>query len=261
VTGPLAGCRVLVTRERPGELAALLEARGATVVHVPLIQVVEPADAGAALGRELSRLTEFDWLIVTSPAGAERVADAAGDVPSIRLAAVGTATARVLADAAGRQVDVVPTTQRSQTLVDELCARVEPAQRFLVAQADRADDALVAGLRRGGHQVTSVVAYRTVLRVPDRGAVDGADAVLFASGSAAAAWFDTLGDVLPPIVVSIGPTTTAVAERLGLKVTATAADHSLGGLVTELARILARETPGQESAAMTQSSTRIHPTK
>ena len=90
VTRPLAGCRVLVTRERPGELAALLEARGATAVHVPLIEVIEPVDAGAALGRELERLPEFDWLVVTSPAGAERVADAAADAPLVRLAVVGT---------------------------------------------------------------------------------------------------------------------------------------------------------------------------
>ena len=76
---------------------------------------------------------------------------AAADAPLVRLAAVGTATARVLADAAGRPVDVVPATQRSQSLLDELCAVAEPGQRFLVAQGDRADDTLVAGLRRAGH--------------------------------------------------------------------------------------------------------------
>lgn len=261
MTGPLAGCRVLVTRERPGELALLLEARGATAVHVPLIQVVEPVDAGAALGRELERLKEFDWLVVTSPAGAERVADAAADAPLVRLAVVGTSTARVLADAARRAVDVVPATQRSRTLLDELCAVAGPGQRFLVAQGDRADDTLVAGLRRAGHRVTSVVAYRTVLRVPDRRAIDGADAVLFASGSAATAWFDALGTVVPPVVVSIGPTTTAVAQRLGLKVTATAADHSLEGLVRELARILATDVGADEPTDMTQSTPRIYPAK
>ena len=154
---------------------------------------------------------------------------------------------------------MVPATQRSQTLLDELCAVAEPGQRFLVAQGDRADDTLVAGLRRAGHTVTSVVAYRTVLRVPDRRAIDGADAVLFASGSAATAWFDALGTVVPPIVVSIGPTTTAVAQRLGLKVTATAADHSLDGLVNELVRIQTCVAMGTPS--MTQSTARIHPVK
>jgi uroporphyrinogen-III synthase len=257
VTGPLAGRRVLVTRERPGELAALLEARGATVVHVPLIQVLEPADSGVALARELDRLREFDWLVVTSPAGAERVADAAADVSSVRLAVVGTATSRVLANAAGRAVDVVPATQRAQALLDELCAVAKPGQRFLVPQGDRADDTLVAGLRRAGHQVTSVVAYRTVPRLPDRSEIDGADAVLFASGSAAHAWFDAFGALVPPVVVSIGPTTTAVAQRFGLKVTGTAADHSLDGLVTELVRILAPDARGDQRIDMTQSIPRM----
>ena len=40
---------MLVTRERPGDLAAKLAQRGATVIHVPLIAVVEPADVGRAL--------------------------------------------------------------------------------------------------------------------------------------------------------------------------------------------------------------------
>ncbi|TFH14318.1 MAG: uroporphyrinogen-III synthase [Acidimicrobiales bacterium] len=268
--GPLAGCCVIVTREHPGELASLLEARGATVIHVPLIQVVEPLDSGEALTRELDRLGEFDWLVVTSPAGAERVGAAAADEPSVRLAVVGNATADVLAGAAGRPVDLVPATQRSQTLLEELCAVAAPAQRFLVAQADRAGDTLAAGLRRAGHEVTSVVAYRTVLCTPGPAAIAGADAVLFASGSAAKAWFDALGDTVPPIVVSIGPTTSTVAEELGLKVTSTAADHSLGGLVSELERILSiRAGDGSESAASrrpqgsvgVQQSGEINPTK
>ena len=36
-TQPLAGRRVIVTREQPGELADLLTARGAEVLHVPLV--------------------------------------------------------------------------------------------------------------------------------------------------------------------------------------------------------------------------------
>ena len=73
MTSPLAGKRVLVTRERPGELGAMLEARGAIVVHVPLIEIREPADGGERLRRELDGLRNFDWLVVTSVPGAERV--------------------------------------------------------------------------------------------------------------------------------------------------------------------------------------------
>ena len=73
MTLPLAGCRVIVTRERPGELATMLTRRGAAVDHVPLIAVEEPSDGGAGLSDALSRLADVDWLVVTSPAGAERV--------------------------------------------------------------------------------------------------------------------------------------------------------------------------------------------
>ena len=64
-----------------GELAALLTARGATVIHVPLLAVVEPIDGGTALRDVLSDLREFDWLVVTSAAGAERVGRAAAETP------------------------------------------------------------------------------------------------------------------------------------------------------------------------------------
>ena len=86
----------MVTRERPGELAATLASRGADVVHLPLISVVDPADGGAALRRALDELGRFDWLVVTSPAGAERVGAAAAMTTQVKLAAVGTATATAL---------------------------------------------------------------------------------------------------------------------------------------------------------------------
>ncbi len=236
----LEGCRVLVTRERPGELAEKLTERGATVIHVPLIAVHEPLDGGAALRDALSALQEYDWLMVTSPAGAERVASAAAAAPGVRLATVGTATARTLAQRCGRPVDLVPAVQRADGLASAFTARAGSPQRVLLAQADIAAPTLADALRRGGHDVTTVTAYRTVPVEPDHDAVGGADAVLFASGSAVESWCRAFGaDHVPPLVVVIGPTTAAAAERLGLKVSAVAADHSLDGLVTELEHLRA----------------------
>ena len=73
--GPLAGRRVLVTRDRPGELGRLLAERGAAVIHVPLIETTDPDDGGAARDAALGNLADHDWLIVTSAVGAERVGD------------------------------------------------------------------------------------------------------------------------------------------------------------------------------------------
>jgi uroporphyrinogen-III synthase len=234
---------VLVTRERPGELAAMLADRGATVVHVPLIAIAEPVDGGEALREALSELAAFDWLVVTSAAGSERVADAAGEAPDVRLAAVGTATARVLEQRSGRPVDLVPSAQLATALVAAFVEQVTSPQRVLVAQGDLAAPTLVDGLRAAGHDVSVVTAYRTIALEPDRAAVADADAVLFASGSAAENWCRHFGTAAPPVVIAIGPTTAHAAARFGLKVTAAATDHSLDGLVAELERVVARTGP------------------
>lgn len=230
----LAGRRILVTRERAEPLASLLAARGADVVHVPLIRIADASDHGSSLRRELDVLGRYDWLVVTSVPGAERVGSAAQG-GRVRLAAVGTATARVLADRAGRPVDLVPPVQRAEALAEALIEEAGPdARRVLVAQGDLSDDTLVEMLGAAGHHVTAVEAYRTVLRRPAPEEVAGVDALALASGSAARAWVEAVGVGAPPVVVAIGPTTARVAEEVGLKITAVAADHSLEGLVTEL---------------------------
>lgn len=242
MSSALAGHRVLVTRERPGELARMLEARGAVAVHVPLIAVIEPADGGRALRRELDQLDRYDWLIVTSAAGADRVAAAAATAPTVKLAAVGTATAGALSAGSGREVDLVPTVQLATALAATFRREVAPGQRVLIAQSGRATEALADALRRGGHEVTVVVAYRTIDQEPDREAVRGADAVAFASASSVESWVSALGVTCPPIAVAIGPSTATAARRLGLKLSGIAADHSLDGLVTELERQFATST-------------------
>ncbi len=229
----LTGMRIVVTREHPGALARLLEERGATMLHVPTVAVVGPADGGAALGAELDRLDRYDWLIVTSPSGAERVgASAAGS--SVRLAAVGAATADTLARLAGRPVDLVPPVQRAAALAAEF-ESIEPAL-VLLALADRASGELEAALGAAGHSVTRVTAYRTVAARVSAPRPASADALLLASGSAAESWAAGYGGWTPPIVVAIGPTTADAAREAGLKVDGVAADHSLTGLVAELER-------------------------
>ena len=239
MNAPLAGCTVVVTREQRGELGRLLDSAGASVEHIPLIEILDVD--GAQRARLDTAIGDGpDWVIVTSAAGADRVGAVAID-PSIRLAAVGTATAAHLAEAAGRPVDLVPERQTAAGLVDAFVAHVPRSQRLLVSQGDLADGRLVDALRGGGHDVDVHVAYRTGVRTPspdERRRAAAADAVVFASGSAARAWADALGDDaaegLPGIVVAIGPTTRAAAEESGLKITHEAAEHSLAGIIDEL---------------------------
>jgi len=236
VTRPLSGCTVVVTREQRGELGRLLDVQGADVLHVPLIEVV---DADPTALAEAWR-SEPDWVIVTSAAGADRVAADVATRPGISLAAVGTATAVRLEQRCGRPVDLVPDRQLASALVEEFVARNDQPRRVLVAQADRAEPTLVDGLRAAGHEVTAVVAYHTLLHRPtadDLASIARADAVVFTSGSAASGWADVVEDpaaALPPIVVAIGPTTSAAAAKSGLKISHIAADHSIAGVIDEL---------------------------
>ncbi|HWM21205.1 MAG TPA: uroporphyrinogen-III synthase [Ilumatobacteraceae bacterium] len=234
---PLRGRTIVTTRDQPGALDALLVELGATVVHMPLIEIVEAADGGAALADALARIDTFDWIVVTSRHGAERVADAARE-SSVRLAAVGTATATVLAERSGRPVELVPNVQLATALVE---AFPDGPWSVLVAQADRAADTIVAGLRRRGCDVVVCTAYSSRLRMPSTAELAsalGADAVAFASGSAVEAWVEAIGTRTPPIVCVIGPTTESAATRSSLKVSAVAADHTVQGLARVLTELL-----------------------
>lgn len=237
--GALSGRRVVVTRasEQSDELADLLVAAGAVPVVVPLIEIVtEPAQVALLVA---ANPAEFDWLVVTSPNGARHYAAALGGAAPPAVAAVGASTAATLA-AAGIAATLVPTDQRATGLVAEFPVGTG---RVLVVQARDAEQTLLVGLAKKGWQVTVLAPYRSVPAHPTAGqhlAALAADAVLFASGSAARAWVAVFGDSTPPIVVAIGPQTAEAAEHVGLKVALVAADHSLSGLVTALERHLSR---------------------
>lgn len=239
--GPLAGRRVVVTSAaaQADELAALLRERGAVPVVVPLVTVVAEPDAAARLAR--LRPDDFEWLVVTSPNGAHHYCQAHRVAPR-RVAAVGTATAATLGEH-GIEVTLIPDEQRAVGLLAHFPPLSAPGAAVLLVQAVDAAPTLADGLAGLGWQVTAIAPYRTVPARPtaaEQLAALSADAVLFASGSAARAWVAVFGDSAPPIVVAIGPSTATATWGFGLKVTAVAADHSLQGLVEALERTLDR---------------------
>jgi len=233
----LDGRRVVVTRaaEQADDLVSLLEAAGATAVVVPLIEIVsQPAACEVLAALDPA---EFDWLVVTSPNAARAYLEAHTTSPT-NVAAVGAATAAALTGG-GVPVTLVPTDQRAAGLLADFPAG---SGRVLVVQSVDAQPTMVAGLLLAGWQVAAVSPYRSAPAHPPAGqqlAALSADAVLFASGSAARAWVAVFGQTTPPIVVAIGPQTAVSVEQAGLKVSLVAADHSLPGLVAALESHLA----------------------
>ncbi|CAN5826472.1 uroporphyrinogen-III synthase [soil metagenome] len=229
----LTGCIVVVTRPSPGPLARRLADAGATVRHVPLIEVRSPADS-SALTDAIARLGDHTWLVVTSANGAAAVGEAPRSHPGVRLGAVGPATAAALQDRAGRPVDLVPGRASVEGLLDEFPSPARAGESVLVVQADRAGDDLARGLRSRGYHVTTVAGYRTVLRRPtadEEATLRSADVVVLASGSAAESLAaESLAAMATtsaahrsgPQLVAIGPSTTAAAVTAGLRMSAVA---------------------------------------
>jgi uroporphyrinogen-III synthase len=235
---PLAGRTIVVTRaaEQSGTLADALRAMGADVLEIPTIAVVDPDDGGHALRAAVEGVTNYEWVVVTSANGAERLADTLNGraLPStVAVAAIGPGTADVLRRR-GLTVSLVP-----ERFVAEGLLAVFPVPagnaHVLLAQADAARPVLADGLRAAGWIVDIVVAYRTVAASPSPGLLEAAadaDAITFTSASTVESWLALTGPSRTPAnVVCIGPVTAEAARRGGLDVTRVAEPHSLAGLV------------------------------
>jgi uroporphyrinogen-III synthase len=201
--------KVIVTRPRAQArpLVEALELAGADVVECPLIEIERTSD-------EAVDAAGYDWLIVTSPNGADEIARRGVNLP--RVAAVGPGTAEALR-AQGIEPAFVPRESSQEGLLDEF---PRPAGRVLFAAAEGARRRPIEELG-----ADFVPLYRTRLLTPDP--PDG-DVVVLASGSAARAYAG-VGGSAP--AVSIGPETTRVARSVGLVVAAEAATQDLDGLV------------------------------
>ena len=157
---------------------------------------------------------------------------------SVRLAAIGPATAQVLTDA-GLDVAVVPERYVAEALLDAI---PNPAgQRFILPRAAIARDALRAGLEDAGAEVVEVPAYDTVRVTPSPAALAaldaGVDVLTFTASSTVHNFVEQIGQARaqrlaePALVVTIGPITAETARELGLRVDVVATEYTIAGLI------------------------------
>jgi uroporphyrinogen III methyltransferase / synthase len=208
--------RIIVVRStrQAASLADRLASLGHEIVVCPLIDY-------ESLGDEPVAVEGYDWLVITSPHGADELGrrGVAGALP--RVAAVGRGTAEALA-ARGIDVDLVATISTQEGLLAQFPP--EPG-RVLVAAAEGARRLLADEL-----QADFLPLYRTVELRPAE--LPDGDLVVLASSSQARA-FAALRLDIP--VISIGPLTSDAARGLGLRVVAEAKTHDLDGLVAAVA--------------------------
>jgi len=210
-----------------------------------------PTDDAPALEAALEALSRgtFDWMTVTSATTVDVLTAARASVPpSTRIAAVGETTAAALM-AAGYRVDLVPGGENSAAgLLREwtLATDGQVPLRVLALRSAIAKPLLTEGLRRIGHSVESVIAYRTVgVPVDEKIKADVAsgavNVILVTSGSVAEQVYVQFGS-LPEttLVACIGPQTARDARAAGLRVDVIAQERSAQSLVDAVGLIAAR---------------------
>ena len=223
--------RVIVTRpeEHAAELVERLVALGHEPMSCPLVRI-EPLGAGMPVD-----VMGYDWVVVTSRTGAAALARRArGDLP--RVAAIGPGTAAELA-AHGITAALVPGVSTQEGLV---AAFPRPPGRVLFAGAEGARRLVVDELG-----ADFVALYRTVPAPPSAARVL---AEIWESPRGAA---EAAGPARP-VVVSIGPQTSAAARAVGLPVDVEAAHFDLDGLVAAVeqgATVAATREPAPAESA------------
>jgi len=251
----LDGRRIVVTRRRgqAGSLVDGLRQRGATVLEVPAIEIVPPADPGP-LDEALGELEQYDWVVLTSPNAVSALLTrfaVLGQYPRLsghaRIASVGPATTVALRRSFPEdRVALEPQDDfRADGLLAAFSRQRLDGRRVLIPASASAGPTLGEGLRAMGARVDVVETYRTVepegLDESVAACLDqGFDLLLFASPSAVEAFARAAGrraSGLPAAV--IGPTTEAAALASGLDVRGVAEPSTVEALLATAERLLA----------------------
>lgn len=247
---PLFGKRILVTRARQqaSTLTRLLEAQGAEVISLPVIQIL-PSPDYQKLDEAIGEIQDYDWIIFTSVHGVKYFWDRlrakgkdARELKGIRLAAIGPATASELR-ARGLEPDLVPCEFVAEGVLEGMKEEALGGKRILLPRAAKARDLLPNELMERGAKVTVVEAYRTEKPEADFAGISEklhqgeVDVATFTSSSTVHHFMegidkrgrDALGK--ETVVACIGPITAASAREYGLVVRIQPEEYTIPSLV------------------------------
>lgn len=162
------GKRILVTRPsgQSRETIDFFVSRGAAVVHIPFIHIIEASDGGAALDRAIANIRQYDWLIFTSQNAVRHffsrsLAPAAEEL-TLKIAAVGEKTESLL-KRLGMNSLVVADVAHAEGLAEKLSLYDLSGKRILFPRAKDGNETLVELLTQRGADVHVVEAYRTIM--------------------------------------------------------------------------------------------------
>lgn len=231
--------RVVVTRpeEHNAELRGVLEARGASVIEMPLIEITLDGDEEIA-SEIFSMITEYDWLVFTSANGVRgffkkffaRFKDLRWLGPC-RIACVGPATRKAVEEL-HLEVDVVPEEHTGAALADKLIVEHDLENlKVCVVTGNRNPDTLARRLTEEARAIVDAFPCYSAdaADVSEHPSLEdfrtnGADFIIFASGSAAQSFVAQAPNLrlektaVQPRVIAIGEPTASALRKLGVPV-------------------------------------------
>ncbi len=221
----LLGKSLVITRssEQSESLFSELTNLGAQVISLPLIAIADPIDGGKELLEKVKDLNTYNWVVVTSPNGANRLIETVEeleDFQKLKIGVIGKATAEVF-EKFGITVDLIPERTFSEGFVERFPPSSEEESRVLLVQAEKARSTIYEGLTKLGWQIDKVVAYRNIDAEIGKKSlleVKSADAIVFTASSAVNRYYEIIGVPEPLNAICIGPITGETARNLGWKV-------------------------------------------
>lgn len=248
---PLFGKNVMVTRTRlqSSSLVEKIADLGGNPIEVPTIKI-EKIENNALLEKEIENIKDYSYLVLTSKNAVEIFFDKLKEMKldcralaNIKVCAVGTATAKAIADR-GINPDIVPKKFVSEELFEEIKPNLTSEDKILIPRAKNARDYLVDKLSEIC-SVSEVHTYETVIDNEMKEEIlellenESIDYITFASSSSASNFVEIIGkeniDKLDNTkIISIGPITTNTIKELKLDLHREAEEATINSVVEAL---------------------------
>lgn len=242
---PLSRVKVLIPRpiEQSNEFAEKLEKLGATPVIFPLIEL-KPINTQLLV--ETYSKNNFDWLVFTSGVAVKCFFDEINpkEVKS-KIAAVGSQTKKTI-EKLGLKVNFIPSAATAQKLAKEI--PVKESDSIFIPQSKIANNTIVDILGKKNKKIKTLAIYdnspveyskeeiEEVLNTP-------VNVITFTSGSTVNSFMDLIRKHKLKLdtvhTISIGPSTTAEAQKRHLGIDATAENHTVDGIIEEIMKLYA----------------------
>lgn len=167
---PLGGKKILVTRPKEliSSMAQKLREQGAEVLELPAIRI-EKRPCNGEIRRALQELSDYDWLVFTSPSGVriffEDMRESSLDIrklANIKIGVLGAGTAKEL-EKYGLYADLMPKEYYAENLGEALADQCAGKENVLIFRAAIGSPELTEKLSaKPGVRFTDLAAYDTV---------------------------------------------------------------------------------------------------